>query len=104
MSKEGLKFSDKVLEELRDPEFAALYLNEHLDYEGELKQEFLLQAFSNLIEAHGASQLAKKTKIARRTLYSAFEENGNPTLATLIKLMSEIGVTLEFKHKIKKAN
>lgn len=95
----NLEFSSLVKEALRKPKFAAEYLNEHMSYNGDMKQELLIQAFMNVIEAHGISKVASKTDVARRTIYSSFKNKGNPTLATLISLMDEIGVKIKFEPK-----
>jgi probable addiction module antidote protein len=95
----NLEFSALVKEQLKDPEFAAEYLNEHMAYRGGLKQELLLQAFMNIIEAHGVTKVVKKTDVARRTIYSSFKNKGNPTLATLVTLMDELGVKIKFEPK-----
>ena len=91
---------DEVLEEdLKDPEFAAEFLNAHLSYDDELGETLFLEAMAKLIEAHGQTQFSKSTKIARPTLYKAFSNGGNPTLSTLKAALDEIGVILSFKPK-----
>lgn len=95
----NLEFSALVKSELKKPKFAAEYLNEHMSYNGDMKQELLIQAFMNVIEAHGISKVANKTDIARRTIYSSFKNKGNPTLATLLSLMDELGVKIKFEPK-----
>ena len=95
----SLEFSALVKEELKKPKFAAEYLNEHMSYNGDMKQELLIQAFMNVIEAHGVSKVANRTDVARRTIYSSFKNKGNPTLATLLSLMDELGVKIKFEPK-----
>jgi probable addiction module antidote protein len=95
----NLDFNALVKSELKNPKFAAEYLNEHMTYNGEMKQELLLQAFMNVIEAHGITNVVKKSDIARRTIYSSFKNKGNPTLATLVSLMDELGVKIKFEPK-----
>ena len=95
----NLEFGTLVKKELKKPKFAAEYLNEHMSYNGDMKQELLIQVFMNVIEAHGISKVANKTDIARRTIYSSFKNKGNPTLATLLSLMDELGVKIKFEPK-----
>ncbi|HLG19855.1 MAG TPA: addiction module antidote protein [Bdellovibrionota bacterium] len=97
MKKQKLRdFNDLVTEELRDPKFAAAYLNEHLAYEGPKARQLLLQALQNIAKAQGLSALSKQSGISRRTLYYAFSKAGNPTLDTFFALLKSIGVGIQF--------
>ncbi|MDB5036583.1 MAG: putative addiction module antidote protein [Bacteriovoracaceae bacterium] len=87
---------------LDDAETAAEYLNEHMGYEGIKRKELLLQAFKNVLEAQGFTNLAKKSGISRRSLHHAFSEKGNPTLDTLFALLDTIGLELHFSTSTKK--
>lgn len=99
MAKKNLSLQAKILEELKSPEFAAHYLNEHLSYRGKLNKELLFEAISNVIEAHGVSSISKSAKLHRRTLYSAFSQTGNPSFQTLIVVMDALGVKIKFEAK-----
>jgi probable addiction module antidote protein len=39
--------------------------------------------------------LARKTGVNRQALYTALSENGNPTLETLLKVMTALGIRLK---------
>ena len=41
------------------------------------------------------TKIAAKTGVNRQALYTALSENGNPTLETLLKVMSALGIRLK---------
>jgi probable addiction module antidote protein len=57
-------------------------------------REEILLALRDVCEARGMSNLARKTKINRKSLYVALSSKGNPTLATLLSLLSHSGLRL----------
>ncbi len=44
--------------------------------------------------ARGMAQLARDTGLSREALYRALSEDGNPTLATLLKVGKALGIRL----------
>ena len=75
--------------ELQDPEYAALYLNDAL-HDGS-PDEFLL-ALKNIIRATtGMSQVAAQTELGRESLYKALSDSGNPHFLTVHKVISALG-------------
>ena len=76
---------------LQDPQAAALYLEEAL---AAGDTEAFKLALRNVAEARlgGMSALAKKTDLSRESLYRALSEQGNPTLATLSKVLAALGL------------
>ena len=50
-----------------------------------------------IAKAHGMSELARDTGMAREALYRALGDNGNPTLNTLLKVSHALGVRLAIK-------
>jgi probable addiction module antidote protein len=105
MRKEKLHdFDDLVIQELKEPKFAAAYLNDHLSYKGPKARELLLQALQNIAKARGYSELSRRSGISRRALYYAFSKAGNPTIDTFFALLDSIGVAIQFNAmKRKKA-
>lgn len=91
-----------MIEELRaDPDYAELYLKtalEEINEEGGLGG-FLI-ALRRVLEARGGiSEAAKKTGLARQSIYRALSEKGNPTITTLAQLASVAGLQLTLiKH------
>jgi probable addiction module antidote protein len=96
MSKRTSSFKNFLADELKDPKFAAAYLNEHYGYRGPDRKDHLLEAIKNVVEAQGFSKLARESGIPRRTLYKAFSKEGNPTVETLLTLFDAIGVSIRF--------
>src|SRR5215831_14188425 len=45
----------------------------------------------------GMSQIARETGLARESLYRSLDANGNPEFATVLKVLSSIGLRLEAK-------
>jgi probable addiction module antidote protein len=90
-------FEKFLLEELRDPKLAAAYLNEHFTYRGPKRQELLLQAIKDVVQAQGFTKLARQSGLSRRTLYKAFSRDGNPTVETLLGLLDAVGIAIQFE-------
>lgn len=86
-----------MIEELRaDPDYAELYLKTALE---EINEEGGLGGFlitlRRILEARGGiSEAAKKTGLARQSIYRALSEKGNPTITTLAQLASVAGLQL----------
>lgn len=89
-------FDELVIQDLKNPKFAAAYLNEHLSYRGPKARELLLDALQNIAKARGYSALSRKSGISRRALYYAFSKAGNPTMDTFFSLLESIGVRIQF--------
>jgi probable addiction module antidote protein len=54
-------------------------------------------ALGNIARAKGMTQIAKETGLNRESLYSALSPEGNPTLATLLKVIHALGLQLAVK-------
>lgn len=89
---------DKLMvEELRaDPDYADLYLKtalEEINEPGGLGG-FLI-ALRRVLEARGGlTEAARKSGLARQSIYRALSENGNPTITTLAQLAAVAGLQL----------
>ncbi|HHD7476764.1 TPA: DNA-binding protein [Klebsiella oxytoca] len=86
-----------MIEELRaDPEYANAYLTnalEDINEPGGLGG--FLVALRQVIEARGGiSEAAKKSGLARQSIYRALSANGNPTITTLAQLAAVAGLQL----------
>jgi probable addiction module antidote protein len=85
-------FSETLHKMLKDPELAALYLEECLE-DGDM-QLFTL-ALRDVAEARGGmSYLSQVTHLSRETLYRTLSESGNPRLDTLHKILSAMGLRI----------
>ncbi|MGK7957313.1 MAG: addiction module antidote protein [Crocosphaera sp.] len=81
--------------DLKDPEYAAIYLNDAL-HEGS-PEEFYL-ALRNVIRANqGMSQVATSTELGRESLYKALSESGNPQFSTVQKIVESLGLQISIE-------
>ena len=55
---------------------------------------YIAVALGVAARAEGMTRLAAKTGVNRQALYTALSEDGNPTLETLLKVLSAMGVRL----------
>ena len=85
------KIDDRLLfEDLRDPEFAAGYLEDML-----LENDFdsFLIAVRNVAKANGGmSRLSEITELGRESMYKTLSESGNPQFITLQSILKGIGL------------
>jgi len=84
---------EKLLMDLRDPEFADAYLNEALL--GEDPRLFLV-AFKNVTQAQGLemTELARLTNLSRVNLYRMLSKKGNPKFVNMISLLNAAGYSI----------
>lgn len=96
MKTKGLRFEDDLMLKLKDPDFASAYIMSAV-IDNDL--EFLPIALGDVAKAHGLSKLAESTGINRRTLYKAFDKEGNPSFGMVSQIMSGLGLQFEIKPK-----
>lgn len=76
---------------LDTPERIALYLEAAFE-DGD--PQLISAAIGDAARAHGMTQLAKDTGLAREALYRSLSETGNPELATVLKVLGALGLKL----------
>jgi probable addiction module antidote protein len=54
----------------------------------------VLSALGELARRHGMSRLAREMEVSRESLYSSLSSDGNPYLATVVKAMDSLGLSL----------
>jgi probable addiction module antidote protein len=54
----------------------------------------IIEALGNLARTRGMSQVAKDAGLARESLYRSLGSNGNPEFATILKVLSSMGLRL----------
>ncbi len=76
---------------IRTPEAVIELLNDALEsgHTG-----YIAKALGVIARSEGMTALAAKTGVNRQALYTALSENGNPTLETLLKVMTALGIRL----------
>ena len=76
---------------LKTDEDIALYLQAVLE---ENDPALFAHALGQVARAKGMTQLARETGLAREALYRALSAEGNPELATVMKVMKCLGLHL----------
>ncbi len=86
-------FRATQLAQLKDPESAALYLEEAL---AAGDTDAFKLALRNVAEARlgGMSALSERAELNREALYRSLSRRGNPTLETLTKVMHALGLRI----------
>jgi len=83
-----------------DPDFANEYLAAALDEADEPGgQAALLAALRHVAEAQGMAAVAERAGIPRESLYRALGPKGNPTVKTLLAVLSAAGLHLAVKRQ-----
>ncbi|MGQ0710054.1 MAG: addiction module antidote protein [Rhodoferax sp.] len=87
---------ETVVEMLKaDPEMADVYLAAALEEANLPGGQFaLLAALRHIAEAQGMANVAAKAGIPRETLYRALSPRGNPTIKTLLTVLTAAGLRL----------
>ncbi|CRI54853.1 addiction module antidote protein [Pseudomonas sp. CCOS 191] len=76
---------------LKTEQDVVLYLEACLE---ENDPVLLAAALGDIARARGMAQLARDTGLTREGLYKALSAEGNPSLATIMKVMAALGVRL----------
>ena len=87
----NVSYQDYLLESLKDPAEAAAYVEAVLEMEDPAA---LLVALRQVAKAHGMADVARRADVGEKTLFRALSENGNPTIATLHKVLHAVGLRL----------
>jgi probable addiction module antidote protein len=87
-------------DDLRDPAYAAGYLNITLEDDG---IEGFLYALQKVARAHGVSQVASGSDLPRESLYRALSEKGNPGIKPLARVLDALGLRLTITPTIREA-
>ena len=92
-------FSALVAEDLRDPVFAAAYLDAS-SREGD--PAFMLRALRKVVEVQGGvGELARRTRLSRTSLYKTLSPRGNPEVATLDAILGVYDLRLSFSPVVR---
>jgi len=80
-------------EHLETDEDMAQYLEACLEEAGD-NAAFIAKALGTIARAKGMTQLARATGMGRESLYKALSGEGNPSFATILKVVHALGVSL----------
>ena len=82
---------------LKTDEDMALYLEACLEEAGD-DAAFIAKALGTIARAKGMTQLARETGLGRESLYKALSGEGNPSFATILKVVRALGIKLHAAH------
>ena len=82
-----------VAEQLRTPEEMAAYLDAWLS-EAPDDSAGIARALGQIARAKGMSQVARDAGLSRESLYKALSGEGNPSFATVLRVVQALGVRL----------
>ena len=85
-----------VVDYLKTERDMAGYLEACMEEAGD-DAAFIAAALGDIARARGMAQLAKDTGISREGLYKALSPDGNPSLATVLKVVKALGLKLTTK-------
>jgi len=85
-----------VADYLGSDEDVAAYLEACMEEAGD-DAAYIAAALGDIARARGMAQLAKDTGISREGLYKALSPDGNPSLATILKVVKALGLKLTAK-------
>ena len=92
-------FDDIVIDTLKDPEKARLYLEVAIEeFEADGDKEHFLVALRNVTEAQGGiGALAERTEMNRQHLYRVLSKDGNPRLDKIGAILHGLGFRLSIE-------
>ncbi len=94
--KASVPYHDLLIEKLKDPEEAKLYLEVAIEeFESDGDKEHFLVALRNVTEAQGGiGALSRRTQLNREHLYRVLSKNGNPRLDKVGAILQGLGFRL----------
>jgi probable addiction module antidote protein len=84
-------FDDYIVKTMKDPAEAAAYIEAAIELDDPAA---LLMALRHVAKAHGMAEVARRADVGDKTLFKALSANGNPTLATVHKVLAAVGLRL----------
>jgi len=93
MSERSRSYREGLLERLRDSAEAAEYLQAAL----EDSHGAFLVALKNVLDARKVAKVARSSGVSREHLYQVLTPTGNPTLGTLEKVLTAVGLRLSIE-------
>ncbi len=86
-----VSFDNYMVESMKDPAQAAVYIEAVIDLEDPAA---LLVALRHVAKAHGMAEVARRADVSDKNLFKALSATGNPTLATVHKVLAAVGLRL----------
>ena len=82
-----------VQDALQTSEDCALFIEAALAEAGD-DDAFIAQVLGDVARSRGMTQMARDTGLTREGLYKALSPDGNPSLATVLKVLRALGLRL----------
>lgn len=91
-------YEEGLSKRLRDPRYAARYLNAVLQDSSADVSTFLL-AVADIARAHGMKEIARKAHLHRVGLHKMLRKTGNPELRSIVRIFkaANLGFTVDAK-------
>lgn len=91
-------YKGDLIAKLKDPKYAAAYLNACLEESFEAKDMGIFQlAVRDVVEAHGGmGEISSKMEVNRESFYRSLSQTGQPRFSTLVSTIKACGLELEF--------
>jgi len=91
-------YEEGLYKRLKDPQYAAGYLNAVLDDPHAKISTFLL-AVADVARAHGMKDVAEKAEFHRVGLHKMLRKKGNPEFRSILKILKAVhlGITIDAK-------
>jgi DNA-binding phage protein len=91
-------YQDYLIARLKDPTYAALYLETHMEEDEDNQPELLRQAFDNVLQALGPSKMSpEQTEMQRQKLNDILSQPGSQAIYGLAAWLNELGLRLTVK-------
>ena len=84
-------FDDYMVNAMKDPLEAAAYMEAVMELDDPAA---LLVALRQVAKAHGMAEVARRANVGDKSLFKALSADGNPTLATVHKVLHAVGLRL----------
>jgi probable addiction module antidote protein len=91
MNARDKSYDESLNTALLDPVEAAAYLDAVIEIDDPAA---LLLALRQVAKAHGMAEVARRADVGQKTLFKALSEKGNPTIATVHRVLRAVGLRL----------
>jgi len=91
MTQKTSSYRERLLEDLKDPQEAAHYINAAIE---DGSGEMLLLALRDVAEAHHMSKVARGAQVQRESIYRILSRRGNPRLTSLWGVVAALGLKI----------
>ena len=84
-------------EDLKDPKFAAEYLQACVEQSAIDMPEVVLEAIREIADVRGMAWVAKEIGVDRTALYRMLSRDGNPSIRNFMAILNQMGLQMTFK-------